>query len=223
MKTAPTKERTSQSNGTAMHAQQKVVITPPKIETVKFHLEGTAPLVQLKFTEKAKATLVGKFQAEPTNKKKVHDKRDFDEEFKQAVHTSTEGWIGVHAGAFRAGLISACRLANYKMTIAKLSVFIVSDGIDNSTGEPLVKLQGKPEKLLMVVRNSGFGNPPDLRMRAKFWPWKIDLKVSFDAGQFSATDVTNLLSRVGQQIGIGEGRPDSTNSAGMGWGTFDIK
>jgi len=34
--------------------------------------------------------------------------------------------------------------------------------------------------------------------------------------------VTNLLARMGMQVGIGAGRPDSTDSAGMGWGTFRI-
>jgi len=31
-----------------------------------------------------------------------------------------------------------------------------------------------------------------------------------------------LLARVGMQVGIGEGRPDSKNSAGMGWGLFEV-
>ena len=43
-----------------------------------------------------------------------------------------------------------------------------------------------------------------------------------DADQFSLTDITNLLSRVGAQVGIGEGRPDSKSSAGMGWGMFRL-
>jgi hypothetical protein len=34
--------------------------------------------------------------------------------------------------------------------------------------------------------------------------------------------VTNLMQRVGLQVGIGEGRPDSRESAGLGWGTFAI-
>jgi len=29
--------------------------------------------------------------------------------------------------------------------------------------------------------------------------------------------------RVGQQVGICEGRPDSKNSAGMGWGLFTLE
>ena len=37
------------------------------------------------------------------------------------------------------------------------------------------------------------------------------------------TDVTNLMQRVGMQVGIGEGRPDSRDSAGLGWGTFRLE
>ena len=47
-------------------------------------------------------------------------------------------------------------------------------------------------------------------------------EIRWDADQFTLDDVTNLLSRVGLQVGIGEGRPDSKNSAGMGWGLFEI-
>jgi hypothetical protein len=32
----------------------------------------------------------------------------------------------------------------------------------------------------------------------------------------------NLLARVGMQVGIGEGRPDSRESAGIGFGLFRI-
>ena len=53
--------------------------------------------------------------------------------------------------------------------------------------------------------------------------WSAKLKIKFDSDMFSVHDVANLLSRMGAQVGIGEGRPDSKNSAGMGWGTFDVK
>jgi hypothetical protein len=55
-----------------------------------------------------------------------------------------------------------------------------------------------------------------------FDTWSATLRVKFDADQFTVTDVVNLLSRAGGQVGIGEGRPDSKESAGMGWGTFRI-
>jgi hypothetical protein len=106
------------------------------------------------------------------------------------------------------------------MTLAKLSVFVLPDGFDKVDGVPLIQIEGKPEPVTMHVRNAT--GVADLRVRAKFWPWSANLRIQYDAGQFSTTDVANLLLRVGAQVGIGEGRPDSKSSAGMGWGTFSI-
>jgi hypothetical protein len=63
----------------------------------------------------------------------------------------------------------------------------------------------------------------DIRPRAHFDPgWEAEVRIQYDADQFTLTDVTNLLLRVGKQVGVGAGRPDSTKSTGMGWGTFEI-
>jgi ribosomal protein S17 len=64
---------------------------------------------------------------------------------------------------------------------------------------------------------------PYVTVRAAYHDWSAKVKIRWDADQFTVEDVSNLLARVGQQVGIGEGRPDSKNSAGMGWGTFDVK
>jgi Fur family ferric uptake transcriptional regulator len=40
--------------------------------------------------------------------------------------------------------------------------------------------------------------------------------------EFSDEDIVNLLYRAGTQCGIGEGRPDSSSSNGLGWGLFEI-
>ena len=154
-------------------------------------------------------------------KKKAKEARDFDEDFRQAQHVSTDGWVGIPASAFRNGLISACRLVGFKMTLAKLSLFVSEDGFDSVDAVPLVKIEGTPEPLIMHARNAT--GVCDIRVRAKFWPWSAKLRISYDGDQFSAHDVANLLQRVGQQVGIGEGRPDSKMSAGMGWGTFTLE
>ena len=106
------------------------------------------------------------------------------------------------------------------MTLAKLSLFVEGDGFDKVDAVPLIKIDGTPESHLMHARNAT--GVCDLRVRAKFWPWSAILNVSYDSDQFTATDVANLLLRVGAQVGIGEGRPDSKKSAGMGWGTFTL-
>jgi hypothetical protein len=52
--------------------------------------------------------------------------------------------------------------------------------------------------------------------------WSADVRIRFDEDQFALIDVTNLLARAGVQVGIGEGRPNSRMSPGIGWGTFEI-
>jgi hypothetical protein len=184
-----------------------VAITAPNVQTLEFLLSGTAPLVQARFSEKARQAMEGK----------MLEGTDMD----GAIHYSTEGWIGVPAAAFRNAMISACRLVGFRMTVAKMSVFVLADGLDKVDGIPLVRLNvGAPEMLKMHARNSS--GVTDVRVRPMWREWGLTLKVKFDADQFSATDVTNLLLRAGLQVGVGEGRPDSRESAGLGWGTFEI-
>jgi hypothetical protein len=52
--------------------------------------------------------------------------------------------------------------------------------------------------------------------------WAAKLTVKFDRSQFKPVDIVNLVARVGGQVGVGAGRPDSKSSAGCGWGTFQI-
>jgi hypothetical protein len=207
---------------TSKTSSENLVVNAPKIETAIFRIQGTAPYVQLRFSEKAIKAMREKQEAGSTaTKKKAREARDFDDDFVHSMHyDETEGWVGIPASAFRAGVISACRLVGFKMTIAKLSVFVEPDGFDKVDGTPLIKIKGKPEPLIMHTRNAT--GVCDLRVRAKFWPWSASVKISYDAGQFSRQDVANLMLRVGAQVGIGEGRPDSKNSSGMGWGTFTL-
>ena len=62
----------------------------------------------------------------------------------------------------------------------------------------------------------------DITARPMWKEWEAQLRVKFDGDMFKLGDVTNLLSRVGAQVGIGAGRPYSSDSAGCGWGTFEL-
>lgn len=205
----------------ATTATQKVQISPANMQFARFKLKGTAPLVQARFSAKAMQAMMSKMAAGSTaNKSRAKPARDFDDDYRQAMHISTQGWCGVPAGAFRQAMISACRLVGFKMTLAKLSLFIIADGIDKVDGIPLVKFEGTPERVDMAVRNAT--GVADIRVRPMWREWTMSLTIRYDGDQFTAQDVTNLLSRVGMQVGIGEGRPDSRESAGLGWGTFEI-
>ena len=198
-----------------------MVITPPKFRTALFRIQGTAPYVQNKFSTKAKQMMHDTQEAGSTAKKgKKREPKDFQRCYEEAMYRHRDGWHGIPATSFRCGMISACRMAGFQMTRAKLSVFVEADGFID--GKPMVKItKGKPQYYEDYTRNAT--GVIDLRARPMWDPgWQAEVRIRFDADQFTATDVANLLLRVGQQVGIGEGRPDSKSSCGQGWGLFEL-
>ena len=201
---------------------EPITIKAPNIQTAEIEIEGISPLVQNKFSAKAKAKMMDTMAAGSTAKsKKTRDARDYDDDFRQAQHISEEGWNGLPAPAFRSAMISACRLVGFQMTKAKLSLFVLHDGIDAEDGTPLVKLKaGTPERHEALVRMNFTST--DIRIRPMWRKWGATVRVQWDADQFTIADVVNLMDRAGLQVGIGEGRPDSKTSTGMGWGQFRV-
>ena len=201
----------------------EIIITAPKMMTASFALIGTSPLCINRFSAKALEQMIEKQKAGSTaNSKKVREAKDFEAAFQEARHVSPEGWDGIHAGAFRNAMIDACRLVGFAMTKAKMSVFVQADGYDRIDGTPLVRIHaGEPEISTTPVRNAS--GVMDIRTRPMWREWRIVLRVIFDADQFTVSDVSNLVARVGAQVGIGEGRAFSKESAGMGWGHFRVE
>lgn len=199
-----------------------ITITPPKIRAIKVKIVGNAPYMQARFSQKAMEAMMAKMDG--TVKKGTRgarEARDFDADYKGAMHVSTEGWIGMPASGIRAALISSCRLVGFTMTRAKLSLFVQAEGFDAIDGQPLVRIHGEPERNDAAVRNAT--GVFDIRVRPLWRSWYSEPVIQYDEDQFSLEDVLNLLRRVGLQVGLGEGRPDSRSSAGMGFGTFDVE
>ena len=201
---------------------EKVEIPAPKFRIAEINIVGAAPLVINKFSRKAREQIIAtqKEGSRATGKKK-REPKNFDEVYSGAMHLTHEGWSGVPAGAFRNAMISACRTVGYKMTHAKLAAFVLADGYDVDDETPLIRIFGEPQRHTTYARNDN--GSVDIRVRPMWKHWKMTVRVRYDGDMFSHNDIINLMMRVGQQVGIGEGRPDSKNSAGMGWGLFDIQ
>ena len=202
--------------------EEPIHISKPNIRAGEVWIKGNAPLVMHKFSQKAMMMMREKQAAGTTAKtKKGREAKDFDALFEGARHRSFEGWDGIPAAAFRNACIDACRLVNYKMTMAKMSIVLDADGFDNTEGTPLVKIYGgEPRKLESMVRLAT--GVCDISVRPQWLEWGARLRFKYDADQFTANDVVNLIARAGMQVGVCEGRPFSKNSNGMGWGTFEI-
>jgi hypothetical protein len=201
--------------------KQVINVKPLNLRILEVIAVGTAPLMQLRFSAKAIGKMMATHEAGGQAKsKKNREARDFDDDYLQAFHRFPNGDNGLPAAAIRAACISACRTISFKMTLAKLSIFCLADGLDVVDGAPLVRVYGQPEKTILPVRNAN--GSADLRVRPMWRQWAATVRMRFDQDQFSAGDCFNLLARAGAQVGVGEGRPDSRESAGLGYGTFRL-
>jgi hypothetical protein len=199
-----------------------VAITPPDFRHLAIEIRGIAPLVINRFSAKAMEMMKQTQEAGSTARsRKTRESKDFNQLFESAKHVSDDGWEGIHAAAFRNAAISACRACGFKMTHAKLAFSVMQDGFDRVDGAPLVRLtEGVAEQWIAPTRNAT--GVIDLRSRPMYRQWGTTLRIRYDAGMLTDADVVNLISRVGMQVGVGEGRPDSKNSAGLGFGLFEI-
>lgn len=204
-------------------AKKPSAISAPKFSVLTVPLKQMpgSPLVIHAFSAKARAIMrEAQELGSAGRKRRPRDPKDFNAVYEGARHISRDGWDGATCATFRNSMISACRLVGFKMTISKLSLFIEADGNSATDGTPLVRIHGEPVPFEAPVRNAS--GVADIRVRPRWDEWTAALRVRFDSEQFSAEDVVNLLVRSGAQCGIGEGRPDSSNSFGQGWGLFEI-
>lgn len=224
------KARKAKTNGNGVHAEAPAAVEAKKpgtisapqfaILTVPLKNAPGSPLVVHAFSEKARNVMREAQEMGSVGKKnRRKDPKDFDAAYQGARHISRDGWDGVTCATFRNAMISACRLVGFKMTIGKLSVFIEADG-NSTVGTPLVRIYGEPVPFEAAVRNAS--GVADIRIRPRWDEWTAKLRVRYDREQFSDMDVINLLVRAGAQCGVCEGRPDSSNSFGQGWGLFEI-
>jgi hypothetical protein len=206
---------------TKIEETKSVAIPAPRFGRAKFQIKGDV-LVVHRFSSKTKLQMKQKMETgKAAGSKKNREAKATDDLFTEARYMSKEGWDGFHAAAIRKAMISACRLVGYKMTLAKLSIFVEADGYDKEEPQiPLVRIKGKAIKQEDMARVET--GQPYVTVRAAYFDWNAEIKLRWDEDQFTLQDISNLLARAGAQVGICEGRPDSPNSAGMGWGLFEV-
>jgi hypothetical protein len=200
----------------------RISISEPNFQSIKFKIIGTAPLMIHKFGSPMR-NRIQEAQTAKDKVKKARAPKDYEAEFNGARYVSSEGWDGFYAGALRNSMIAAARYVDgLQMTKSKGLFFVQAQGFDRDDGTPLVRIQGcKPVHDTRPVRlESGVA---DLRNRPRYDKWFAEVVIDFDADAVTATDVANLLHRAGAQVGLCEGRPGSTNSFGIGFGTFKVE
>lgn len=204
----------------------RLEVPPIVIGKLTLHIRGTARMVCHKFSQKAIGMMLDKQMGKATKQKEKKDPvADFvgslyvDESEPVIVHDEdkehiwAEGKFMFPAGAFRTACVDSARIVGAEMTKMKLAIRIPAEFV-------AIETQGGARSRMDVVRLST--GVADIRFRAEFPEWECHVPVRYTKALIGMEQVVNLFRNAGESVGIGEGRPFSKKSCGMGWGTFTV-
>ena len=194
--------------------QKTQLKVPPPNKARAVITVGGEFLVLNRFTEKAKAEMLGAQMKVARNKKEA---RDPEAEYEAARYIDKKGRDCIMAASFRRAMIDAATfIEGVAKTQIRGAVFIIGDS-RAPDGRWLIPLKFKRRFMHEDVVRLKNGTPM-VRFRPAFEDWSVDLVVEYDPDIISAEQVHHLLQRAGFSIGVGEGRPQK----GGDWGNFAL-
>lgn len=177
-----------------------------KLRQVKFHIIGLAPLIVNQFSEKAKQMILDK---QTKKASKGHAIKNPDELYKQSVYWFQNGKrSGFPAVGFKAAMTRAGKQLGLAMTDTRGKFHILPDEGD------LVEIRGKVAMRDDMVRLAN--NSADIRFRGVYENWSATVTVLFNETSISEEQIAQLLENAGFSCGIGEWRPEKSNSGRYG-------
>lgn len=204
--------------GPAPTDEAVIAIQPLRIQRIVVPIRGTQPLLTNKFSDEA-AEKLAESQTGPRIKA-AKAPRIPEAEYLAARYIIREGTGGDTdldvCGFPAAGIKKAMVAAAMRVTEAKGTWIRAILNVEGEDGTGLVTIDAPPPKMSTDhVVQVGRGN---LRYRPKFWPWAMNLAITFNTDQIKAQDVVNLVQQAGFSIGIGDWRPEKNGQ----FGTFEV-
>lgn len=213
-----------------------IEIKPLVYKTVDLEIEGTTPLIEHAWDEKAKRMILEKEQKKAKGKEHEYrnpvidfinslywlegkpvitdDMREDEGACEIAFNKAIEN--GAKFGFPIKGLKDAAVSAAYRMGWTKDKV--TARGaffVKGSDGDPdFIEIKGVPEMREDMVR-VGMGSA-DIRYRGEFKKWSAKFTLQFNTnGQYSLENIITMLNAGGSVCGIGEMRPEKGGQNGM--------
>lgn len=201
-------------------ASSKGPITLHRLEDneISIPIVGVSPLIPHRWSEKAKAMMLDKQQAEGKSVRAKKAPKDPEKEAHEATYWLDDGTPGVPATAFKSALVDGCRFFD-AVTMTDIRRMVYVAGTQNVNNETLVPIFGELTLTEDTPRNAT--GVADLRYRNYIWPWRTIVTVRFPSSVISAESILALLD-AGGRSGVGDWRPSSPKSNTGTFGTFRV-
>lgn len=179
-----------------------IELMPLDIHVIDVKVVGTMSLIMNKWSQKAITQMQDKHAKKA--KSKVREAREPEKEFVDATYIRPDGSYGFPAVAFKNAAVTACTsLKGYLTQTQARQAFHV----ESPDGDALVRIDGDPPVMRTDSVTVGQGSA-DLRYRPEFKNWSAVLRIRYNAGVLSASQIVNLINLAGFAVGVGEWRPE---------------
>lgn len=184
-----------------MVAQAAVSIPGVRKERFQVTIEGDTSLITNKFSDRAKKSILDK---QMKKAQAARAAKDPEANYQGSIYRTEDGRPGFPASGIKKACVEACRFLEMAMTEARGAFFVMGD---------ILPIEGEPRIREDIVRLGG--RTADIRYRAEFPEWRIELTVLHNPDVISAESIVNLIETAGFHIGIGDWRPTKSGTHGM--------
>ena len=186
------------------------------LKTIEIPIVGVSPLIVSRFDEKSKQQIAEIGEAEKGLKQggKKKNIADPQEQYEKSIYYFADGkTCGFPAVAFKAAMVTAAyRTYGRPQTVTRSAFHVIAD--DLATG--LVRINGEHRMREDMVRVGTMNKVASPRYRAEFPAWSAVLKIQFLEDVISEEDLVGLANTAGFTCGVGEWRPEKSNSGSFG-------
>lgn len=181
----------------------EITIVAPNLHHAMIRIQGTSSLICNRFSERAIDALEGSDKKKPLQPR---EPRNPQRSFEESAYRMEDGRYGFPASGLKNCIVSAVRQVDgVTMTLARAVIHVECDDLLPISG-PAPKMR----RDIVRLKNGA----PDVRYRAEWPTWAIDVPLVVNAGVMSVEQAVNLLNLAGFGIGIGDWRPERDGSHG---------
>lgn len=169
-------------------------------------IKSTSPMIQHKWSEKAKQMMREKHAGKKTKTREV---REPEKEMVEATYVTDGGDFAIPGMAFKSALVAAAHKdLGVEKTMVRKAIFL-------RTSDPnkMLPIECDPPRLREDCVRVGAGSA-DLRYRPQFDSWTCEVELEVDGDLLTQADIVALINRAGFGVGIGEMRPEKGGEFG---------
>lgn len=195
---------------TERKSSEEITLVQAAPDTVSVWILGKTPFISNRLAEKARQELLLPRGRLSTAEKASNLKHNPLVEFRSSMHRGKDKLFipsGMVKGAIRTAALDT---EGTKKTEVGRLVWV--------EGQELT-IYGIPQLLMSVVRSADMNRTPDIRTRAIFPRWCVQVNVSFVRPKMTSRNVVTLLHNAGLTCGVGDWRPEKGNGS---YGQFTL-